>query len=76
MNNDWLYIVLKNDDKKLLTCVLPSKNVKEEELKELEHLIDFYKQNYSTYTSHFEEGADAYCENIKEVRGHIIDKNI
>ena len=76
MKTEWVYIVLKNEDKTLLTCALHSDKVKEEELKELDNFISFYKQNYSTYTSHFEEGADAYCENMKEVRRRIIDVNL
>lgn len=76
MNCSWRYIVLKNNDKSLLTCVLPHDNVKDEELKELEVFVNFHKQTFSTHLSHFEEAADKYCESIKEVRKHIIDVNL
>ena len=72
----WLYFHVFDDSTEVLMCCVKEKILTREDLVELDAFLAYYGQNYKVRRSDFEEGVTHTCENMKCVRGHIIDANI
>jgi hypothetical protein len=73
--DNWLYFQIFGGNKKVIVCCIKASIPKPEELIELDNFLAYYGQNYRMRTSMFEEAADVYCGNMKEIRASIIDAN-
>lgn len=64
-----------NKNETIMTCVVDDSVVSGKDMSELDVFLNYYGQTYTTSTSIFEEAATHYCASMKEIRGHIIDRN-
>ena len=77
MEPKYRYFMIKTgkSNDTIMTCVINDELVSGKDLRDLDMFLGYYGQTFTTTTSIFEEGATHYCQSMKEVRQHIIDRN-
>lgn len=70
-----LYFHIFGAGKEVLVCCVKEKVLVQEDLVKLDAFLAYYNQNYKLHGSDKEELSHT-CQDMKCVRGHIIDVNL